>query len=1090
MKKIFPLVLFLFSIQSFAQNQAANWFFGYGAGLNFDLGSNTVNSVNGGALSTNEGCATISDSSGNLLFYTEGSVVWNRNNAVMPNGAGLFGDASSTQSAIIVPKPNDSNIYYVFTVDNALDGFNFGLNYSIVDMTLNGGLGDVTSKNINLLPSCSEKVSAVLKDCLTKSIWVITYASQNGSGTNYNTFYAYEVSTSGVNLTPVVSTFNAIGTQEARGYLKLSPDGQKLACANMGSGLFLFDFDVTTGMVSNEQRLNVNTSSNSVYGVEFSPNSQVLYANSSNDSQSTSPSSHQSTLSQFDLTAANISNSRITIDQRQLYRGGLQLGPDGKIYKALSATYDIGLPFLSVINNPNALGLACGYQHNAVDVSPNNSAQGLPPFIQSIFNTQVDIIRNNVNTVNLPLCEGENYTLTAEDIPGATYTWTMDGNPLPDSDFDLVVTQNGHYQVYIDLNTGDCDIEGQAFVSYSQIPIANQPPDLVNCDTTTTSTFNFNAQDAAVLGIQDPLVYKAHYFRSLQDATDNVNEIIGLFSNTSNPQTIFVRIDNVNNANCFDTSSFSIEVNVAPIVTTLQDVTVCDQDFNGNAMDGFTTTDLSSFTPGVFGTQNQALYTVTYHNSQADADSGDNPLPTNYTNTTPYSEEIFVRIENNANTNCYNTDSFVLTVNNAPEAIDTTVIQCDEDGIPEGYTIFNINQVLDDITNGASNRVVTYFFSPSDAENDTNEIDGNAFENFFNPQVLYAKVVDTTTGCSNLARVTLLTSTTSSYNATLEQCDDDGTEDGFYNFDLTDANPTILSTLPANLNVAYYETYNDALLEINPLGTTYTNINAYSQLIYARVENANACYGISDIQLTVLKLPNIEIEAEAIYCLNTFPETVTITGGVIGDSPSNYYYLWSTGENTSEIMVNEPGTYSVRVTNTDGCYKDRIVRVLPSNIATINDVNITDGSQNNTITVLVSGEGDYEYALDDINGPYQESNSFEDVMAGLHTVYVQDKNDCGISDKLVSVIGFPKFFTPNDDNIHDYWQVYGITTQFQPMTTIYIYDRNGKMLKELDPLSKGWDGTLNGYKLPASDYWFYVTLEDGRVFKSHFALKR
>ncbi|MEO6346910.1 MAG: T9SS type B sorting domain-containing protein, partial [Aquaticitalea sp.] len=906
----------------------------------------------------------------------------------------------------------------------------------------------------------------------------------------YNTFYAYEVSNTGVSSEPVISTFNSISTQEGRGYLKLSPDGKKLVSANMGSGVFIFNFDVATGIVANPQQLSINTNSNSAYGVEFSPNSQVLYLNSSNDSQSNSPSAHQSTLSQYDLTAANISNTRITIDQRQLYRGGLQLGPDGKIYRALSVTYDIGLPFLGVINNPNIIGLECGYQHNAVDVSPNNSSQGLPPFIQSIFNTQVDIIRNNVNTVNLPLCEGESYTLTAEDIPGATYIWTLNSNRLPDTDFDLIVTRSGHYQVYIDLNTGDCDLEGQAFVSYSQIPIANQPPNMVNCDATTTSNFDFTTQDAAILDTQDPLVYRAHYFSSLQDATDNINEIIGLYSNTSNPQKIFVRIDNVSNANCFDTTSFTIQVYVAPIVTTIQDVIVCDQDFNGNAMDGFTTLDLSSYTGDILGNQDGSLYSITYHNSLVDANSGDNPLPSSYTNTTAYSENIFVRIENNVNTDCFTTDSFTLTVKDAPQAIDTTVIQCDEDGIPEGYTIFNVNQVLNDITNGATNREVTYFFSPSDADNDTNAIDGDAFENFFNPQVLYAKVIDTSTGCSNMARITLQASTTSSYNAILEQCDDDGTEDGIYNFNLTDANDTILSTLPANLAVDYYESYDDALLENNPIGTNYTNTTAYSQVIYGRVENANACYGISEIQLTVFKLPNIETDAEAIYCLNTYPESVTITGGVIGDSPSNYYYLWSTGENSSEIMVNEAGTYTVRVTNTDGCYKDRTVTVLPSNIATINTIEIMDGSQNNTISILVSGEGDYKYALDDIQGPYQDSNNFDDVMAGLHTVYVKDKNDCGITDQLVSVIGFPKFFTPNDDGFHDYWQVYGITTQFQPMTTIYIYDRNGKLLKELDPLSKGWDGTLNGQNLPASDYWFHVTLEDGRVFKSHFALKR
>jgi gliding motility-associated-like protein len=1090
MKKIITLLLLLTSLYSSAQNQAANWFFGYGAGLQFDLGANTQTSINGGALSTNEGCATISDIFGDLLFYTEGSLVWDRNNHVMPNGTGLFGDASSTQSAIIVPKPNDNDLYYVFTVDNALDGSNFGLNYSIIDMTLNGGLGDVTSKNLNLLSICSEKISAVLKDCLTKSIWVITYASQSGSGDNYNTFYAYEVSDTGVNPIPVKSTFNNISTQEPRGYLKLSPDGEKLACANMGSGMFLFDFDVATGIVSNEQQLNINTASNSAYGVEFSPNSQVLYVHSSNDQQNGSPSAHSSTLSQYDLTSPNISTTRVTIDQQTLYRGGLQLGPDGKIYRALSSTYNIGLPFLGVINNPNALGTACNYQHNAISLAPNNSSQGLPPFIQSIFNTQVDIIQNDVSTVNLPLCEGESYTLMAEDILGAIYTWTLDGALLPEDDFDLIINQSGHYEVYIDLNDGDCDIEGQAFVSYFQIPVANQPPSITNCDTTTTSTFNFTSQDANILGTQDPLSYKVKYFRSQQDAIDDRNEIIGAYTNTSNPQEIFARIDHRNNANCYDTTSFFIEVYIKPVIENINDIVICDTDFNGNSMDGFSTIDLSSITSEVLGSQDPSLYNVTYHNSQLNADSGNSPLPNFYTNTMSYIEQLFVRIENNINTDCFSTGSFMLTVNDSPEAFDTTVIQCDEDGIPEGFTIFNINQALDDITGGAANRDVTYFLSFTDAVNGTNEIDGDAFHNFFNPQVVYAKVVDTTTGCSDLALVTLAVSTTSAHNATLERCDDDGTEDGFYNFDLTDANDTVLVNLPAGLDVSYYATYNDALLETNPLGSTLTNTTAYSQLIYARVENSNACYGISEVQLTVFELPDLEIEDEAVYCLNNFPESITITGGVIGDSPSNYYYLWSTGEDTSEILVYNSGTYNVRVTNTNGCFKDRTVTVLASDVATINDVEIIDASQNNTITILVSGEGDYEYALDDFNGPYQDSNSFDNVMAGFHTVYVRDKNNCGISEELISVVGFPKFFTPNNDTFNDNWQVYGVNGQFQPMTMIYIYDRHGKLLKELDPLSKGWDGTLNGYGLPASDYWFHVTLQDGRVFSGHFALKR
>ncbi|WP_282044539.1 T9SS type B sorting domain-containing protein, partial [Winogradskyella flava] len=210
-----------------------------------------------------------------------------------------------------------------------------------------------------------------------------------------------------------------------------------------------------------------------------------------------------------------------------------------------------------------------------------------------------------------------------------------------------------------------------------------------------------------------------------------------------------------------------------------------------------------------------------------------------------------------------------------------------------------------------------------------------------------------------------------------------------------------------------------------------------------------------------------------------------LDAGVIGDSPSNYSFEWSTGEDTWNIAVNAPGNYSVRVTNTNGCFKDRTINVLPSNIATVTDVDIVDGSGNNSITVIVSGEGDYEYALDDIDGPYQDSNTFVDVLPGLYTVYVRDKNNCGITEEPVSVIGFPKFFTPNNDNTNDFWQVKGINNLFQANSSILIFDRQGKLIKELDPLGPGWDGTYNGARMPTSDYWFKVKLQDGRTFTSH-----
>ncbi|MFH4967600.1 T9SS type B sorting domain-containing protein [Gaetbulibacter sp. M240] len=907
MKKIVLLTITtLLGFISFSQKEATNWYFGNGAGVKFDLNTATVSSLNNGQLNTIEGCTSISDANGNLVLYTDGSQVFNRNHEVMANGFGLLGDASSTQSAIVVPNPGDPNLYYIFTV-----GSNFnrtGLNYSIVDITMNGGLGEVTIKNQNLLPNCSEKITAVLKDCITKSIWVVTFSTRDGAPVSrddppsiFDTFYAYEVSATGIDRRPIKSPFNT-NARDARGYLKLSPDGTKVACANGQSGLFIYDFDVATGIVSNETSLRIISSSSSTvpYGVEFSPDSQLLYIHASNDyfdqsnpELANNPGNHNSVLVQYNLNAPDIQNSETILDSRNLYRGALQLGPDGKIYRALSATYDEGSGYLGVIDNPNSLGTSANYRHNAVSLSPSQSTQGLPPFIASFFNKDIDIIKNGKSASNLALCNGDFYTLISEDLLGAIYTWTRDGNELPETSYQLDVDQEGYYQVYIDPNNGDCAVEGEAYVIY----------------------------------------------------------------------------------------------------------------------------------------------------------------------------------------------------NDNPQAFDSTILQCDEDGVKDGLTVFNLNEAIPDITGNNPDLDVLFFTDPER----TNQIDGNAFQNYVNPQIIYLDVINKETTCSSTAELTLDVSVTDSQNTELILCDD-SVEDGIQRFNLRDADSNIVNGLPVGLDIYYYETYEDALVEDNKLPDTYENKTPYSQTIYARVENQNNCYGISEVLLTVNELPPVDGESFYNYCLNTYPETITIDAGLINDDPQNYSYQWSNGANDYAIDINEIGVYTVVVTNANNCSKEKTINVTSSNVATFNNIIVKDVSENNTITVLVSGEGVYEFALRDDAGTiyknYQESNLFEDVSPGFYTVLVNDvKNDCGVVTQEVSVIGFPKFFTPNNDGYNDTWQLYGVSSLFQPETKIKIFDRYGKLLKELSPLGPGWNGTFQGKPLPTNDYWFVVELQDGRVFRSHFTLK-
>ena len=1127
----------------FGQNEASIWYFGQNAGLRFDAASGTVTAITDGQINTLEGCTSISDTEGNLQFYSDGRTVWNQNHQIMPNGnyfggTGLLGDPSSTSSGLIVPKPEDPSKYYVFTVDEphhenaavypnqflgpyttggtipqADDGFNNGLNYSLVDMTLENGLGDVDAieKNIHLVTynpndteeikyKCSEKITAVrAEDC--SSFWVITQFTDK--------FYAFKIDMNGVDPNPIVSTIGpnipvSGYRRNALGYLKASPDASKIVVAHFGEstitggdaggGVYLYDFDNETGIVSNNIELYSPQNNDSPYGVEFSAENKKVYATVGLGIGGNGASN----IIQWDLESDNISASQqIVHSSNSISAGALQLGIDRRIYRSQLnfANPTAFSRYLGVINNPDADGAAVTYNEQGVlldvnGIGQNVSRLGLPPFIQSLFNSQIDIIRNEVSTTELKLCTGDSYTLAADDIAGADYVWTLDGNPLAESSFELFIDTPGFYEVFIEPNNGECPIEGSAVVGIFDIPTAHPLTDITICDDTVNNevfSFDFSSKNDEALLTQNPLDYNVRYFESPEDSNALENEIIFPYTNISNPQTIYVRVDSKGNTNCFDTTSFQLEIFNAPQVVMLNDVEFCDNE--GDTMDGIATTDLSALIPTIKG-ETEATE-VSFFATQDDADNDNNRLPLNYRNTTAFNETLFVRIENTRNTTCYSTDNFQLIVNSVPMASDITILQCDEDGIPDGLTTFNIAQFTDAIIGSDSAISIEFYTSETDATNQLNAITNpEAFENFSNPQIVYTRVTNTVTGCTNFSEVSLGVSTTASNDTRLQRCDDDGTEDGFTTFNLTEANSAILAGSPNDLDITYFETYEEALVETNPLNVNFTNTLPFTQTIYARVENANACYGISQIELTVFELPNIETEAETHYCLNFFPETIVLNSGVITGSPSNYLYEWSTGEITAEIEVNAPGNYSVRVFNNNGCFKDRTITVLPSNIATINDIEIIDASENNSIFVFVSGDGDYEYALDSIDGPYQDSNTFEDIQPGLYTVYVRDKNNCGIVEDLVSVIGFPKFFTPNNDSFNDYWQVSGIKNNIQANSTIFIFDRFGKLLKELDPLSPGWDGKFNGTDLPTSDYWFRVILEDGRTFTNHFTLKR
>ncbi|BAO76465.1 hypothetical protein WPG_2235 [Winogradskyella sp. PG-2] len=441
---------------------------------------------------------------------------------------------------------------------------------------------------------------------------------------------------------------------------------------------------------------------------------------------------------------------------------------------------------------------------------------------------------------------------------------------------------------------------------------------------------------------------------------------------------------------------------------------------------------------------------------------------------------------------CTQSNRIAVTINvfDSPIANNITIIQCD-DAISDGLSTFNLSNYTDDIIRRPDGFVIpiwdVFFFEDPLLEN---PIDATNYINTNNNQVIYAYVFDDITSCFAVSEVTLQVNTSDGITASLEVCDD-FVVDGFVFFDLTQADNQILSSSPVNASVAYYVSYNDALLRTNEIIGEYFNEEQYNQVVYARVDIDDNCYSINEVNLSVKDIPNLSQYEEIYYCLNGFPETISLDGGIIDDIPNNYAYDWSTGETTINIDINEIGTYTVFVTRPAGCTNRRTISVLPSSSATIETIEVTDISENNTITILVSGEGDYVYALDDENGIYQESNSFENVSAGIHTVFIKDiKADCGIVSEDISILGFPKFFTPNGDTENDTWQISGFSSQFPLTASVEIFNRYGKLITVLNSNKPKWDGSYNGDILPTDDYWFIASLLDGRTFKGHFTLKR
>jgi PKD repeat protein len=428
------IILLLCGGSSVAQKQNNFWYFGSQAGLDFNSGSPVA--VSGGQVNTSEGVSCISDASGNLLFYSDGITVWNKLHTPMPNGSGLNGDWSSTQSALIVPQPGQSNIYFLFTTDDTFG--TFGVCYSVVDMSLNGGLGDVTLKNIALQNPASEQLTAC-RQLNGTDYWILSHERTG------NQYYVYPLTASGVGA-PVISAVGGIFGGTSIGQMKYSCVNNKVANVFYTLSVDLLDFDPATGVLSNA--ININNFLGTPYGLEFSPNGNLLYITTWD----------QHTLTQFDITsgnAATIGASSVQIAISPSNLGTLQMGPDNKIYVARLGSPDVGL-----IDSPDQPGIACNYTDFGVNLNGNICQYGLPNFPQCVYPSST--VPTALFTAPNHICPGTCTNFTNMSINASSFLWTFAGaTPLTSIDVNpqsICYNTPGTYPVsLIAWNSADTD---------------------------------------------------------------------------------------------------------------------------------------------------------------------------------------------------------------------------------------------------------------------------------------------------------------------------------------------------------------------------------------------------------------------------------------------------------------------------------------------------------------------------------------------------------------------------------------------------------------------------------------------------------
>ena len=728
----------------------------------------------------------------------------------------------------------------------------------------------------------------------------------------------------------------------------------------------------------------------------------------------------------------------------------------------------------------DALSSTGCYALETLDVIVNT----LPDF-PIISNFQ--ICQTGGTTANFLLSEKDSEILNGQTGKEVIY--------FEDAAFSIPIDKNTPYQnttspqtIYVRVeNISDTSCFGTSSfnLQVSPDPVYNPIVDYLVCDDSSNDGKNlFNLDEKRnEIAQGSPDVLNISFHLTQTAAENNTDALPNQYTNATNPQTLYVRIES-NDSFCYIVEQLGINIIAAPNITNVSAPLVeCDTDY-----DGFTTFNLETADFQILD-RVQSNLIINYFENETDINPNDgldnsNEIsnPSNYISN---SRTVYIKVANTL-TGCYSVIPLQLNVNLPPPTNTIGTIEiCDND-----TNTFDLLQVNSMLVNDQTNVTITYHDTQADAENNSNPLP-NTYNYTLSNHTIFSRVSNATTGCFYVLSFNLQINQNPIANTPQDLIDCDDDFDGILEFNLSVTASTILGVQNSSTHtITYYSDYANAETATNPLFYLYEATNG--DVIYARLENNNTgCFDITQFTIFVNPLPVIPIDDVIPLCINSLPLIIDAYTGNPNDT-----YLWSTGETTSQIQLNNPsdiGNYFVTATtphsNSNNCSYTKVFDVIESEDANINFTTKVDFADPNSITVDISGIGNYVFILD--NGEPQTSNVFENVTFGLHVITIRDLNGCKDVTTEVVVIDIPKFFTPNNDGYFDTWHIVGVTEI--PGTLVYIYNRYGKLLKTLRDNSIGWDGTFNGQHMPADDYWFVAkVIQNGEAFeiKGHFALKR